>query len=289
MKPAPFAYHAPTTAADVVDLLAAHEGARVTGGGQSLAPLLNMRLAFVEHLIDLRRVADLTGIERRDDAVWIGAATTQAAAAHSDVVARDVPLLAAALPLIGHVQIRNRGTVGGSIAHADPAAEIPAVALALDARIETLSPRGPRTIPAAEFFTGVWTTALDEDELLTGVSFPVWSDTCGVAVDEVARRHGDFAIAGACVAVEVADDTVRRCAIGLLGLGSTPVRAAAAERAAIGARAVDLDVAAIGTLAVAGLPDIPSDLNGSAEYRAEVGAVVVRRALTGAVEEARRG
>ena len=136
-----------------------------------------------------------------------------------------MPLLARATPLIGHFQIRNRGTVGGSLAHADPAAEYPAVALALDAELEAASPRGRRTIPAAEFFSGLWTTELAEDEILTGVRFPVWEGRCGHAVEELARRHGDFAIAGAVVSVQLDGDRVQRCAIGLLGLGSTPERA----------------------------------------------------------------
>ena len=129
-----------------------------------------------------------------------------------------MPLLTRATPLIGHFQIRNRGTIGGSVAHADPAAEYPAVALALDAELEAVSPRGRRTIPAAGFFSGLWTTELAEDEILTGVRFPVWEGRCGHAVEELARRHGDFAIAGAVVSVQLdGDDRVQRCAIGLLG------------------------------------------------------------------------
>ena len=201
-----------------------------------------------------------------------------------------MPLLARATPLIGHFQIRNRGTVGGSIAHADPAAEYPAVALALDAEIEALSPRGTRTIPAAEFFTGLWSTTLEPDELLTGVSFPVWTGRCGFAVEELARRHGDFAVAGAVVGVELdADDRVRRCAIGLIGLGSAPQRATAAEDAAVGAGLADIDPDELGRTALAELDEIPGDLHGSADYRRRVGAAMVARAWTAAGKEARGG
>jgi carbon-monoxide dehydrogenase medium subunit len=191
---------------------------------------------------------------------------------------------------VGHFQIRNRGTMGGSIAHADPAAEYPAVALALDAEMEVLGSGGSRVVPASDFFTGLWSTQLDTGDLLTGIRFPVWTGRCGFAIEEFARRHGDFAIAGAVVGVELdGDDRITRSAIGLLGLGSTPVRAAAAEDAARG-RSVD-DVAAdeLGQSAMSDLDSVPSDLLGSAAYRTRVGAVMVARAWTAAVSEARRG
>ena len=291
MKPTAFEYHAPTTAAEAVGLLAElGDEAKVLAGGQSLIPMLALRLAVFEHLVDVGRVEDLAGIERRNGAVWIGGGTTEAAVERSDEVAASVPLLARATPLIGHFQIRNRGTVGGSIAHADPAAEYPAVALALDAEMEVLSPRGARTIPAADFFTGLWSTGLEPDELLTGVSFPVWTGRCGFAIEEVARRHGDFAVAGAVVGVELdPDDRVRRCAVGLIGLGSTPLRAPAAESAALGAGLTDVDPDELGRAALAELDEIPADLHGSAGYRRRVGATMVARAWTAATTEARDG
>jgi carbon-monoxide dehydrogenase medium subunit len=286
MKPAPFHYHRPATAADAVSLLGElGDGAKVLAGGQSLIPMLALRLAVFDHLVDVGRVEGLSGIERRNGSLWIGAGTTDAVVEHSDEVARAVPLLTRATPFVGHFQIRNRGTVGGSLAHADPAGEYPAVALALDAELSALSRRGERRSPAREFFTGLWSTALEPDELLTGASFPVWSGRCGFAVEEVARRHGDFAIAGAAVAVELnGDDSVTRCAIGLIGMGSTPLRASAAE-AAVG----QVDASEVGRLAVSDLDNVPSDLHGSAEYRTRVGAVVVERAVTRALEEARGG
>jgi carbon-monoxide dehydrogenase medium subunit len=291
MKPAPFEYHAPTTATEAVGLLAElGDTAKLIAGGQSLVPMLALRLAVFEHLVDLGRVGDLRGIEHVDGSVRIGAATTQATVERSADIAAAVPLLARATPLIGHFQIRNRGTVGGSLAHADPAAEYPAVALALDAELEVLSTAGRRSVPAAEFFTGLWSTAVGDDELLSAVTFPVWTGRCGFAVREFARRHGDFAIAGAAVAVELDEhDRVRRCGIGLLGLGSTPERAAAAETALIGARVDEVDVEDIGREAVSALDGVPSDLHGSADYRRRVGAAMVRDAWRAASEEARRG
>jgi len=291
VKPAPFAHHAPSTAAEAVALLAEHrDDAKVLAGGQSLVPMLALRLAVFGHLVDLGRVQELRGIERRGDAVWIGAGTTQSAIERSGDVAAGVPLLARATPYIGHFQIRNRGTIGGSLAHADAAAEYPAVALALDADLEIRGPSGERTVPARDFFTGMWTTAVADDELLSGVTFPVWSGRCGFAVEEVARRHGDFAIAGAAVALQLDDDDrVGRCGIGLLGLGYTPERARAAEALAVGTPAGEVDADELGVAAVAGLTNVPSDLHGSAAYRRRVGAAVVTRAWRRAIEEARGG
>jgi len=287
VKPSAFDYHAPSSADEVVALLAElGDGAKVLAGGQSLIPMLSLRLASFGHLVDIGRITELAGIEAAPDAVTIGAGTTQAAIETDAVVAAAVPLLARATPLIGHFQIRNRGTLGGSIAHADPAAEYPAVALALDAEIEAMSPAGCRRIPADRVFTGFWSTALEPDELLVRVRFPVWTGRCGFAVREFARRHGDFAVAGAAVAVRLgADDTVERCSIGLIGLGPTPIRATRAEAAAVGQRA-PIAAADVGALAVAGLDQVPSDLHGPAEYRRRVGAVMVARALTAAVAEA---
>ena len=290
MKPAPFEYHAPATAAEAVTLLAElGDEAKVLAGGQSLVPMLALRLAVFEHLVDIGRVAELRGIERRGDELWIGASTTQAEVEHSAEVAATVPLLARATPFIGHFQIRNRGTVGGSIAHADPAAEYPAVALTLDATMEVISPTGARTIAARDFFDGLWSTSMQPDELLVGVRFPIWSGRAGFAIEEFARRHGDFAIAGATIGVELDDDDrIRRCAIGLIGLGSTPERADAAEAELTGRPIADIDPQEVGRLALRGLASVPSDLHGSAQYRTRVGAEMVARAWTAAAVEARR-
>jgi carbon-monoxide dehydrogenase medium subunit len=287
VKPSGFEYDAPQTVEEAVARLGElGDGAKVLAGGQSLIPMLSLRLAYFDHLVDVGRIPELRGIRSDADAVVVGATALDATVEHDAALAARVPLLARVTPLIGHFQIRNRGTVGGSIAHADPAAEYPAVALALDAEIEAVSPRGRRQIPAADFFEGFWTTALDDDELLLGVRFPVWTGRCGFGVHEFARRHGDFALAGAVVAVALdADDGVARCAIGLLGLGPTPLRATAAERAAVGAK-LDLDVEELGRLAMSELTEVPSDLHGPARYRTRVGAAMVARAFKDAIGEA---
>lgn len=288
MKPASFEYHRPDSVDDATRMLAEFgDDAKLLGGGQSLVPMLSLRLAFFDHLIDVSRLEELKGIERHDGAIRIRAGTTDATVGADEQVAAAVPLLTRVTPFIGHFQIRSRGTLGGSIAHADPAGEYPAVALALDAEIEAVSPSGRRSVPAADFFTGLWETALAPDEVLVGVRFPVWGGRSGFAVQEFARRHGDFAIAGAVIAVSVdADERVSRCGIGLMGLGSTPRRASAAEAAVVGQRVMAVTPQEIGELAMIGLDDIPTDLQGSASYRTRVGAAMVARAWTAASTEA---
>jgi carbon-monoxide dehydrogenase medium subunit len=290
MKPAAFEYHAPETVADVVSLLAEHgDDAKVLAGGQSLVPLLAMRLTRFPHIIDLNRVDELRGIERQNGNLTIRAMTRQAAAEHDDTVAAGAPLVFAALPNIGHFQIRNRGTVGGSIAHADSASELPAVALALDAELEAAKTGSSRRIPAADFFQGTWTTALEEDEVLTAVHFPVWEGRCGFVVDEIARRSGDFALVGVACAVELNPaGAVVRSGIGLFGMGPTPVRAVDAEAALNGTDPSTADLAEIGRLATAGC-EPSDDVHASAEYRTSVGAHLVQRALEQALGDARSG
>jgi carbon-monoxide dehydrogenase medium subunit len=260
------------------------DDAKILAGGQSLVPMLAMRLTHFETLIDISRVDELKDIERRTDDVFVGAGTPHALVGMDDEVAESVPLLTLSTPYIGHFQIRTRGTLGGAIAHADPAAEYAAVALALDATMEATSARGRREIQAKDFFTGLWETSLAPDEILTGVRFPVWGGRSGFAVEEFTRRHGDFAIAGATIGVQLDDEgKVVRCGIGLLGLGSTPLRGSVAEDAVVG-RPVDAVTAEeVGRLAMSGLSDIPADLQGSADYRSRVGAAMVARAWTAAV------
>ena len=288
MKPAAFEYHAPETIDDVVGLLAEHgDEAKPLAGGQSLVPMLALRLARFEHVIDLNGVPALAGIERRNGTVAVGAMTRQAELERSDDAAA-VPLLGLAAPLIGHFQIRNRGTVGGSIAHADPAGELPTVALALDAELDVASTAGTRTVAASELFAGTWETTLAPEELLTRVRFPVWRGRCGFTVDEVARRYGDFALAGVACGVELdAHGTVVRAAIALLGLGSMPSRAGAAEAAIVGHAPSADELSEIGRLAMADL-EPPTDIHASGEYRRAVGAHVVTRGLGTALERATR-
>jgi carbon-monoxide dehydrogenase medium subunit len=287
MKAAPFTYHRPDSVKEAVDLLDEFgDDCKILAGGQSLVPMLAMRLTHFENLVDISKIDELQSIDLRDGQVRIGAGTPHALVGMDDEVADSVPLLTLATPYIGHFQIRTRGTLGGAIAHADPAAEYAAVALALDGQMEAVSSKGTRQIPASEFFTGLWETSLHTGEILTAVSFPVWGGRSGFAVEEFARRHGDFAIAGAAVAVELdGDDRIARCGIGLLGLGSTPLRGGAAESAVVGRAVGDVSAEEVGTLAIDGLEDIPSDLQGSAAYRAKVGATMVARAWTTAISE----
>ena len=295
MKPAPFAYHRPTTVDEVIGLLAEHgDEAKPLAGGQSLVPMLALRLARFEHLVDLNHVAGLAGVSRSNGDLVVGAMTRQAALERDLEVAAAVPLVARATPFIGHFQIRNRGTAGGSLAHADPASEYPAVAVALDATFEIAGPKGNRTVDAATFFEGTWRTCLEADELLRAVRFPVATPHSGFAIQEMARREGDFALAGVAAAVSLGGDgTVSRVGLGLFGVGPTPVRARAAEVAATGqaAGALLADAGALAELGrVAADPlDPPDDVHASGTYRRRVAAHLVTRAVRAALEEATHG
>jgi carbon-monoxide dehydrogenase medium subunit len=289
VKPSAFAYHAPESLDEALALLAElGDGAKALAGGQSLVPMISLRLAYFDHLVDIGRIPELRGVHTNGDAVLIGATTVDTAIERDAALATKVPMLARATPLVGHFQIRNRGTVGGSLAHADPAAEYPAVALALDAELHATSVRGARVVPASAFFDGIWTTNLAPDELLTGIRFPVWNGRTGFAIREFARRFGDFAIAGAAIAVEVdADDRIERCAISMFGLGPTPLRATAAEQEARGQKA-DVDAEELARAAVGELTEVPYDVHGSASYRRRVGTAMVQRAWNDAIQEATR-
>jgi aerobic carbon-monoxide dehydrogenase medium subunit len=276
MKPAPFEYHAPESVGDVCALLAEHgDEAKVLAGGQSLVPILALRLSRFDHLVDVNRVAGLAGVTRTNGTLAVGATTRQRVMERDPEVAKSVPLLAQATPLVGHFQIRNRGTVGGSLAHADPASEYPAVALALDAEIELASAGATRRVRAADFFDGTWTTAARPDELLVAAHFPVWPGACGFAVEEVARRHGDFALAGVVCGVGSA-----RAAVALFGVASTPVRADAAEAALLGGA----DAAEVAELAVRDLSPA-DDVHASGGTRVRIARHLVERAVTRAREE----
>jgi len=289
VKPAPFEYHAPDTVSDAVVLLRDFgDEAKVLAGGQSLVPIMALRLAQFDHVVDLNRVPELQGIERQNGTLRVGAMTRQAVIERDATVADAVPLMARATPFIGHFQIRNRGTLGGSLAHADPAAEYPAVALALDAEFEVANASGSRTVAASEFLVSTFMTALEADDVLTAVRLPVWNGRCGFAVEEVARRFGDFALTGAACAVELdGDDRVVRAGIGMFAMGSTPLRARQAEAALAGSSVADVDLEEIGRMA-ADETEPPDDIHASAAYRRSVGAVVVARGLGSAIAEARR-
>jgi carbon-monoxide dehydrogenase medium subunit len=269
----------------VIEILGRYgDDAKVLAGGQSLVPVLAMRLSRFEQLVDLQHVPDLVGTTRSNGTVRVSAMTTHTSVGRSPEAAA-VPLLTKATPFIGHDAIRNRGTLGGAVAHADPAAEWPAVALALDAELEATGPDGTRTIPAAEFFLGTWTTALEPAEVLVAAHFPVWDGACGFAVEEAARRHGDFAMAGVVCGVQVDGDRIARAALAFLGVDGTPVRATAAEAALIGTATADVDAAELAALAVEGLQP-PDDLHASGAQRQRMSRVLAQRAITNAIEEA---
>jgi aerobic carbon-monoxide dehydrogenase medium subunit len=287
MKLPPVEYEAPRTVPEAVELLASRrDEASVLAGGQSLIPLLALRLARPELLIDINGIAELAGVAASDGWVTIGAMTREYVAEESEILASTVPLLATALPFIGHEAIRSRGTIGGSLAHADPAAELPAVARALDAEFVVRGEAGERVIPAAEWFEGYLTTARRSDELLVEVRFPAAGPGTGVSFSEVARRHGDFAIVGLAAALALTDGVISAARLAFAGLSDVPVRATAAEDLLIGevpstelfdeaARRATEDI------------DPPADLHGSAEYRKKVAATLVRRGLQAAVDNAR--
>jgi len=287
MKLPPFEYEAPTTVAEAIDLLAEHlDEASVLAGGQSLIPLLALRLARPAVLIDINGVDELSGVSATDGWVTIGAMTREYAAEESKTVADTVPLLAAALPLIGHDAIRSRGTIGGSLAHADPAAELPAVARALDAEFVVRGPSGERVIPATEWFEGYLTTSRRPDELLLEVRFPAARRGTGVSFQEVARRHGDFAIVGLATSLVLSGEVISEARLAFAGLSDVPVRAAAAEDLLAGERpSAELfeEAARLAT----GDADPPADLHGSSEYRKTVAGALVRRGLRAAADNAR--
>ncbi|MGC1568448.1 MAG: xanthine dehydrogenase family protein subunit M [Trebonia sp.] len=279
-------YEAPTTMAEAVDLLAEHQDeASVLAGGQSLIPLMALRLARPAVLIDINGLSELSLVAVEDGRVTIGAMTREYVAEDSATVGDTVPLLAAALPLIGHEAIRSRGTIGGSLAHADPAAELPAVARALDAEFVVRGRAGERVVPAADWFEGYLATSRRPDEILAEVRFPAAGPGTGVAFLEVVRRHGDFAIVGLAVSLTLADGVISDARLAFAGVSDVPVRAAEAEDLLVGQRpSADLfaEAARVATAAL----DPPADLNGSPEYRKQIAATLVRRGLQAAADNA---
>ena len=289
MKPAPFAYHRPGSVDEALALLAQHGGdAKPLAGGQSLIPAMNFRLARPAVLVDLNRLTTLAGIRGGTGGLRIGAMTRQRTVERDTTIAQHVPLLAEALPHIAHPQIRTRGTVGGSLAHADPAAELPAVMVALGATFELHSPRGKRSVPAEEFYTGLFTTALAADELLVEIAIPPRTPRSGSAFMEVARRHGDYALAGV-AAVLTLDDAgrCREARIALLSVGDGPVLAIKAAKAITGEKPTADAIQEAADAAASKDVDPPGDIHASAAYRRQLVGVLVRRALQRACERAR--
>lgn len=268
MKPPPFDYHAPETLAEALSLRAGLAGdTSILAGGQSLVPMLNMRLARPSALIDLNRISELAYVRRGDGGVAVGAMTRQRDLERSGAAYRACPLLREALELVAHAIIRNRGTVGGSIAHADPAAELPACLVALGGQVTARSVRGERRISAAELFRFHFTTSLEPDEILTEVWFPELPRGSGFAFLEVSRRHGDYALAG--VACVVQDDQVR---LAFIGVGPTPILVESDDPAKAAAAVEPAD-----------------DIHGTAAYRRELARVLAGRAVVLARERAERG
>jgi CO/xanthine dehydrogenase FAD-binding subunit len=288
VKPPPFVYHDPREPEEALALLAEHgDDAKVLAGGQSLVPLLNFRLAAPAHLVDINRIGSLAYIRRSRGALRIGAATRQSVLEESPVTARHWPLMIDALRWVAHPQIRNRGTVGGSLAHADPAAELPVASAVLEARFHVRSARGSRTLGWRDFFVTHLTTAMEPDELLVEVEVPPVPEGSGWAFTEFSRRHGDFALGGAAVLLSMDDGHCREVRIALLAAADTPLRAEEAERALAGAAVDERSAAEAGATAVVGL-EPTGDIHGGSEYRKHLIEAMVRRAVLEAAGRARR-
>ena len=290
MKPAPFRYAAPRTVPEVLELLAEHgDEAKLLAGGQSLLPLMSFRLARPSVLIDINRVPELDGIREEDGVLHVGATTRQAALERWSAGRPAWGLLHAALGLVGHGAIRNRGTVGGSIAHADPASELPAILQCLEGSALARGPGGEREVAAGELFWGPLTTSLQPDELLVEVRLPAPPPGAGWGFEEVARRHGDFALVGAAALVaRGTDGLVSESRLALFGVGDTPVRAADAEQALRGQQPTRANIDAAARLVGPAL-EPASDLHADAEYRRSVAQVLAARALAAAVARCRSG
>jgi CO/xanthine dehydrogenase FAD-binding subunit len=290
MKPPRFDYLAPGSIDEALGILAQHgDEAKVLAGGQSLVPLLAFRLVRPGYLVDLNEVPGLDGIRADDGRLAIGAMTRQRAVETAPIVRERCPLLAEAMPQIGHAQIRNRGTIGGSLAHADPAAELPAVVAALDGELVVRSARRQRVLKAADFFVGYLTTAVEPAELLVEIRLPPAPPRTGSAFMEVSRRHGDFALVGVAATATLDHGGVAtRCAIVLTGVGPTPVVATDAAAALVGARPTPEVLEEVRRRVSATVrPD--SDLHASAEYRTHVAGVLTQRALARATTRALDG
>ena len=284
MKPAPFDYYAPDSIDEACRLLAeAGGGAQVLAGGQTLMPLLNLRMSQPFVLVDIGRIAALKGIARSQGGVRIGPMTRQCDALADATLAQALPVLVTALRHVGHHQTRNRGTVGGSIALGEPAAELPAVAVALGATIEISSARGSRQVAAADFYLGPYLTVLEPDELVTAIDFPDWPAGSVPIFREVATRPGDFALVGLVGALTIEDGRIARAGLAWFGMGPTPIRARQAEAGLIGAAHEGLDVERLAELALADTAPF-DDSHASAEYRRTVGRRIFARTLTDALD-----
>ena len=277
MKPPPFEYHRPNTIPEAVALLARLDNAKVLAGGQSLMAMLNLRFIFPDHLVDLNRVPGLSGITMQQDLVRIGAMTRQHAIEISAELAAVMPILAEALHQVGHRQTRNRGTIGGSLSHLDPAAELPALALLHDAAVDIAGPDGTRSLAMADFMAGYMTPAIEPQEIVTAITLPRWSARHGYAFQEVSRRHGDFAIASAGVLLEASNGVITRAAIVVGGVDIVPRRLHQAEAGLCG-RAGNAEAFATAASHTAALA-CSGDIHFTPAHRRHVAAALVRRTL----------
>ncbi len=292
MKPPPFVYHAPDSVADVVRLLQenADDDVRMLAGGQSLVPLMNFRLSQPGVVVDLRRVSSLAQITLDPDGLSIGAMVRQATAEHAPEVADFAPIIAEALGYVAHPTVRHSGTVGGSVAHADPSAEMPAVTLALHAHLVLEGPGGQRVVAADDFFDGPFTTVVRPDEILVALRVPRrWQ---GQAFVEFARTNGSFALAGVGTCVDVRDGRVEAASIAMSGVGATPIRATAAEAALVGspvtAETLTATIAAAADAAVADLDPAP-DVHAGTASRVQIARTCAHRSIESALTRAAEG
>jgi carbon-monoxide dehydrogenase medium subunit len=288
VKPARFRYDDPATVEEALGLLARHgDGAKVLAGGQSLMPMLNFRLARPSHVIDINRVAELATVTPSPaGGLRLGALVRQRTLERSPLIRERSPLIAQAMPFVGHPQIRTRGTLGGNLAHADPASELPAVMVALGAHLTVRSGAGRRAIAAEDFFVAALTTLLAPDELLTEVALPPWPSRTGSSLHEVAKRHGDFALGGVAATLTLdAQGHVAGARIVCFGVGPRPMRVADAERSLVGGAPSAAAFAEAGRLAAAGV-DPSDDIHASAAYRRRLTGVLTARALTAALASA---
>jgi carbon-monoxide dehydrogenase medium subunit len=287
MKPAKFDYYDPTSLEEALALLDRHpDDTKVLAGGQSLMPLLNMRLARPNVVVDINRIKELNYVRASDGGIGIGAIARQRALQTEKLIAERVPILQEAAYYIAHPQIRSRGTICGSIAHADPAAELPALALALDAEMTLTSAKATRTVGAETFFQSFFTTALEANEILTEVRFPAPPKDSAWSVLEISRRHGDFAIAGiiAGLALEPDRQVIRRARLVYFGVGPTPIRVTAAEDALLGQAAAEPAFEAAAQSAKQGIAPT-NDIHATEEYRRAVAATLTKRALRAALQK----
>jgi carbon-monoxide dehydrogenase medium subunit len=285
VKAAPFTYHRPTSLDDALALLAEHDEAKVLAGGQSLVPLMALRMGKPQHLVDLGAVPGLDSITvGSDGSVSIGAMVRHEQAKRSQDVARYAPLVHDAMPWVAHRAIRTRGTVVGSIAHADPAAEMPAVVLATGATMVATSATGRREIAAGDFFEGYLDTSLRPDEILTEVVFAPWPSNAIGSVVEVARRHGDYALVGLATKLEVDGDTITDAALSFFGVASTARRVPVAEETLIGSPPTSETFAAVAKIVAAAL-EPPRDIHGTTAYRKHLGGVLTVRGLEAALDK----